>query len=331
MWKYYNWSIVFSVLAIVLGYVIGGWTGAFIVTILAVLETTLSFDNAVVNARILQNWDSVWRERFLFWGILIAVFGVRLVFPLAIVSVITGIGPVSVLDLAINDPEQYASILNSVHYEIAAFGGAFLMMVSLKFFFDVEKDHHWLHWLEAPLTNMGKLEAIESAIVMATILIISTFLDSTQQVGFIVAGLIGLIVYIIVDALGSVVSDEEALGSNIIKQGAMGFLYLEMLDMSFSLDSIFAGLAITTNILFLMLGLGVGAFFVRSMTIHMVEAGTLKQLKYLEHSAFYSIMILSVILFMSAIVHVPEVFTGLVGAVLIGCGVYSSYKALRVD
>ena len=73
--KYFTWSIGFTVFGLVGGYLIGGWPAAFIVAVLAVLETSLSFDNAVVNATVLRDMTPLWRHRFLTWGIAI-VFGV---------------------------------------------------------------------------------------------------------------------------------------------------------------------------------------------------------------------------------------------------------------
>lgn len=139
---YFKWSIAVTVLGIVGGYLLAGPSGAFIVVVLAILETSLSFDNAVVNATVLKHMDEKWRKRFLLWGILIAVFGMRIVFPLAIVGVVANMGPLQVIDLALFDEAEYARLLLSAHHEIAAFGGAFLAMVFLKFFVDANKDEH---------------------------------------------------------------------------------------------------------------------------------------------------------------------------------------------
>jgi len=171
-------SFLFCVLAVVAAYFVAGIQGAITVAFLTVLETSLSFDNAVVNAAVLRNWDAVWRRRFLLWGILIAVFGMRLVFPLLIVGVVGDLGPFQVLDLAINAPTEYARIISSAHHQIAAFGGTFLMMVFLKFFVDRHKSEHWLAVLEKPLTRLGKMEAIEAALTLALLMFMASLLDT---------------------------------------------------------------------------------------------------------------------------------------------------------
>ncbi|MBU2586754.1 MAG: DUF475 domain-containing protein, partial [Alphaproteobacteria bacterium] len=150
--RYYTFSLIFTLICLGLaawygmvssGTVIGMAQVLWIVVILAVLEVSLSFDNAVVNASVLKGMDEVWQRRFLTWGIAFAVFGMRIVFPLAIVAIAAGIGPVEALNLSLNDPERYEELVGSAHIGIAGFGGAFLAMVGMKFFFDAEKSIHW--------------------------------------------------------------------------------------------------------------------------------------------------------------------------------------------
>jgi hypothetical protein len=104
----------------------------------------------------------------------------------------------------------------------------------------------------------------------------------------------------------------------IVKSGLGGFLYLEVLDASFSFDGVIGAFALSNNMIIIALGLSVGAMFVRSMTIHLVRTGTLAQYRYLEHGAFWAIIVLGVIMLLSARYHIPETITGLLGAVLIG-------------
>ena len=94
----------------------------FVASVLAVLEISLSFDNAIVNANKLNTMDPVWQHRFLTWGIVIAVFGMRLVFPLLVVVIAAGVGPIEALRLAATEPHEYARIIGEAHLAIAAFG-----------------------------------------------------------------------------------------------------------------------------------------------------------------------------------------------------------------
>jgi hypothetical protein len=325
---YFKWSFIVTILGIVGGYLLAGWSGVFIVAVLAVLETSLSFDNAVVNATVLKHMDEKWRRRFLLWGILIAVFGMRIVFPLAIVGIVAHMGPVEVIKLALFDEAEYARILLTAHHEIAAFGGAFLSMVFLKFFVDSNKDLHWLRMLEAPLTKLGRLEAAQILLALLAILGSAAWLENdSKRVEFVVAGIWGLITYIVADGLGAILGSEEGEGGKAVaKTGFAGFMYLELLDASFSFDGVIGAFALTTSLPIIAIGLGVGAMFVRSFTLMLVYRETLNAYRFLEHGAFWAIGALAAVMFIGVHVHIPEVITGLIGAVLIGAAFLSSLR-----
>ena len=319
-------------LALVGAYFIGGVKGAITVLFLTVLETSLSFDNAVVNAAILNGWGELWRRRFLVWGMLIAVFGMRLLFPLLIVGIVGDVGPLKVLDLALNQPDEYGRILASAQHQIAAFGGAFLTMVFLKFFVDRHKTRHWFRALEAPLTRLGKLEAIEAALTLMLVLFFAGLLDAGVRSEFVIAGVWGVVVYILAKGVAALVGgDEAAAHEQVVRQGIGGFLYLELLDASFSFDGVVGAFALTNNLFIITLGLGAGAMFVRSFTLLLVERNTLATYRYLEHGAFWAIGALAVIMLAGAKYHIPEAVTGLVGAALIGLSLVSSILSNRRD
>ena len=330
--KHYWSALVVAVMAVVCGYLLGGFAGAWVVAVLGILEVSLSFDNAVVNASILQNWSPVWRMRFITLGMPVAVFGMRFAFPLIIVAVIAHIGPVQAFTLAMKHPDEYARILTSFHYEIAAYGGAFLMMIFFKYFMDEEKDLHWIGFVESRLALLGKLEAIQVGLVLAILIFSSHFLLPEEQLNFMIAGLSGLITFILADAFGTLVGGEnEGASGRIVKEGIMGMLYLELLDASFSFDGVMGAFAISNNILIISLGLGIGAMFVRSITLHLVESGKLAEYRFLEHSAFWAIGALAVITIISIKYEIPDVVTGFIGGTLVGLGLFSSVLANRRD
>ena len=91
-----------------------------------------------------------------------------------------------------------------------------------------------------------------------------------------------------------------------------------MLDASFSFDGVIGAFALSNNLFVIAIGLGIGAMFVRSLTIMLVEQGTLTEYRYLEHGAFYAIIALGVIMFLKTVMPFPEAVTGLVGAAFIG-------------
>lgn len=325
MTKYFKVSFIFTIIGIVLaawlGYSANGMTGlvqtVFIASVLAVLEVSLSFDNAIVNAIILKQMTPLWRHRFLTWGIAIAVFGMRLVFPVALVSVVAQIDPFSALKLAIFDPNEYAQRMLSAHLEVAAFGGSFLLLVGLKYFYDENKDEHWIKFIEAPIAKLGRMEAIEIGVSLLVLLTIMGFLPDDEKIRFIKSGLWGVLTYVAVDGIGSWLEFSGKQQNDINRASAGMFLYLEVLDASFSFDGVIGAFAITQNLFIIMIGLSIGAFFVRSLTIMFVEKETLSKFAYLEHGAFYAILSLAMIMLLDPFVHIPEWVTGLLGAIII--------------
>jgi hypothetical protein len=339
MWRYFRAATVFTItclgLAVWLGWATTGTvTGTlgvlWIVIVLSVLEVSLSFDNAVVNATVLKDMDKVWQRRFLTWGIAFAVFGMRVVFPVAIVAIAAKVGPIEAVRLAARDPDEYQRMITAAHVGIAGFGGAFLAMVGLKFFFDQDKHIHWIGVIEKRLARLASIDAIDIALVLLALYAISRMIDPEEAPTLINAGILGILTYIAVEAVNSVLEPPKVdLTQAAARSGLGGFLYLNVLDSAFSFDGVIGAFALSNNIFIIALGLGIGAMFVRSMTIMLVEKGTLAQYRYLEHGAFWAILALAVIMLLSARWHIPEVITGLFGAILIGLSLWWSTRYNR--
>ena len=329
MISYFYSAFAFSFLGIAISFYFGGLPAALTVAFLTILETSLSFDNAVVNAGILNNWNELWKQRFITWGMIIAVFGVRVLFPMIIVSVAGNIGPIETIQIAIYSPSEYGRILSSAHHQIAAFGATFLLMVFLNFFISAKKTVHWIKFIENPLSKLGKVHAIGSAVTMFLLLTFSAMLNEDLRLEFIVAGIWGIIVFIITHGLGTLLGGDRE--EEFVKHGAPGFIYLELIDASFSFDGVVGAFALTNNLLYIVLGLGAGAMFVRSFTLLMVNNHTLVRYRYLEHGAFWAIGALAVFMFIGAGRHVPEAVTGLCGAALIAAAFVSSVLANKKE
>lgn len=331
--KYFKGSFLVVVLGAITGYYVGGVEALFLVFVLSVLEVSLSFDNAVVNANVLKEMAPIWRKRFLTWGILIAVFGMRIVFPVIVVSVLASVSPWSALQIAVDNPDQYRVIMESAHVSLMGFGGAFLMLVGLDFFLSEEKSDHWIECIERPILHVGKIKfAAEILTVLAILLIASVYLPEADKYDFMSAGVIGVVTFTAIHKLATVMTAREdrrvaANATTAAAKGGLGmFIYLEVLDASFSFDGVIAAFAITTNLFIIAIGLGIGAMFVRSLTIMMVEKNTLEQYRYLEHGAFYAIIALATIMFLKTFIHVPELITGCIGAGFIAVAFIHSVK-----
>ena len=357
--KTFGWSFAVTALALVAAVFYDGWTAFGLVAILAILEISLSFDNAVVNAGILKKMSAFWQKIFLTVGVLIAVFGMRLVFPVVIVAVSASMGPIKAVDLALTDKDRYQQLVTDAHPSIAAFGGIFLLMIFLDFIFE-DRDIKWLGWLERPLAKLGKVDMLSVCIALIVLLLSSlTFAAHAHQHGgvhadkaetVLLSGIAGLVTYMIVGGLSGhfenrIEEDEEreheeqdvarrsgrprSAKALVGKAAFFMFLYLEVLDASFSFDGVIGAFAITNDIVVMALGLGTGAMYVRSLTVYLVRQGTLDDYVYLEHGAHYAIGALSVILLVTIQYEINEVITGLVGVVLIGWSFWSSVRRNR--
>jgi hypothetical protein len=336
-------TLVLMALAAWWGFHHGGASGllqaVWIAAVLGVMEVSLSFDNAVVNASVLRHWDAFWQKLFLTVGIVVAVFGMRLLFPLLIVSVATGLGLVEVWHMATATPELYSMHLTNAHGQVAAFGGAFLLLVFLNFLFDEEKELHWLGWIEKKFGQHGT-EPLAIALTLGAVFACVALVDAQEKYSVLAAGVVGVTVYLAVGWISTLLEDEQPddddddvtetgvgiTAASVVKGSIGGFLYLEVLDASFSFDGVIGAFAITSDVVIIMLGLAIGAMFVRSLTVFLVHKGTLDEYVYLEHGAHYAIGILALIMLASVKYHIPEWFTGLSGVAFIAVSLWSSVR-----
>lgn len=333
---------LFSCVALAAVFAWGGVSALAVAAFLVVLEVTLSFDNAIVNAEVLEKMPPIWRRRFLTWGILTSVVGVRLVLPILIVSAVVWASPFSVALLAFGDPVQYAALIERARPAIEAFGGMFLFMVALRYFFDETKEIHWLHAVEHRLARFGRVEAAAAAFSLIVLVLVALGTHASESL-VLMSGIIGIITFIIVDGMTVLLNDAASVmphdgygpetreaSSRVSARAPLAlFIYLEMLDTAFSLDGVVGAFALTVLVPVMAVGLGIGALFVRSMTIALVDGGALKHLRYIEHGAHWAISTLALSMMASLVVQVPEWFTAGAGIVIIALAYWSSHRHMQ--
>lgn len=333
---YFKGSFIFTAVAMFAGVCYGmylnGLSMALTVAIsmlaLCAVEIALSFDNAIANAKVMKDMDHVWRQRFLTWGMLIAVFGMRVVFPIIIVSFAGDVNLIEATRIGFTDPAKYQELMEKSEIIIAGFGGSFLMLVALGFFFDREKDISWVHALEDKLHHLGRLNSAEIVVTASLALIFATnFLHGEEQIQFIIASVVGIIVHELVGSIGEFMGDDNAAA----RTGVGAFIYLEVLDASFSFDGVIGAFAITNDIVIIALGLGIGAMFVRSLTIMLVDKGSMSEYRYLEHGAFWSILVLAIVMYAGTVAHIPEWAVAISAIGTIAASYYSSLKANKAE
>jgi uncharacterized protein len=343
-------SLLVTAVALVAGYAHGGLNALFLLMALAVLEVSLSFDNSIINAAVLKRLSRFWQQMFLTVGILVAVFGMRLIFPLLLVWATAGVAPLRAFELALNPPPHgalefpdgspsYEKLVVAAHPQIAAFGGIFLLMLFLDFLVQ-DRDIKWLKWIEVPFARIGRLGQVSVMVAASALVLAGTLLthSAEERAAVLTAGLLGLVTYLVVNGLSRAFAPsdlESATASPTVAVGKAGltlFLYLEVLDAAFSFDGVTGAFAITSDPIVIALGLGVvGSMFVRSITIYLVEQDALDRYVYLEHGAHWAIGALSVIMLLSIEPHleIPEAMTASVGVVFIGAALAWSIQRNR--
>jgi len=292
--------------------------GIFEGTTLSLLEISLSFDNAVMNAVVLSGLSAIWRRRFLTWGMLIAVFGMRFLFPVLIVSVTAKLPPLKVVNIAVKDPELYHHYLSLAHHLILAFGGAFLLMVFINWLFDAGREIHWIEFFEEKAVQIAKLGEIKLIVALSIALLVGF---KTNSLEILIAMLLGILSFEIVRLIKDLVRYFRGEMAGI---GA--FLYLEILDASCSLDGTVGAFAISKDLVIITIGLSVGAFILRSLTVHFVESGKLQQLPYLEHGAHWGIGGLGIMMILQIFYHIPEVIVSFVALLFVISSLVSSLR-----
>lgn len=372
------WFSATATIAIMAAVAVGlGPAGLMSALILTVLEITFSFDNAVVNAKLLGRMSPWWQKFFMTFGIFVAVFVVRFALPIFIVALTAGLGFGEVLRLAIDDPVTYGNELHKAAPAIDSFGGVFLIMIAVSYFLDETKDVHWLAVIERRLAFLGRYDnlGILAMLVLAFVLV-GTIPGDEERLVVAVAAFAGIALHVGLGVFETFVEDEEdddekddvaltpmsAFETNVLADhdaerrvawieselrtiqrlpaqepvtkpvkvlvgmaAFFMFLRLEVLDASFSFDGVIGAFALSNNVFVIMAGLGAGALWVRSMTVHLVRTGTLAKFRFLEHGAHWAIGVLGVMMLLKLYhVELPEWVIGCTGLVFIAWAVWSS-------
>jgi hypothetical protein len=307
----------------------GGVSALWLFAVLAILEITFSFDNAVINSRILARMSPLWQKLFLTVGIFIAVFVVRFALPIIIVQFATGLGFKDVIDLALNQPERYGEELHKAGPVIDAFGGTFLLMIGISYFLDRDKVVHWLQPIERALARAGKIRFIKLIIMVILALLLYVTVESSLKNTVLLSSVLGIVLQFGLHSMSLFFDKSMKKKSNVGHQigwaAFASFMYLEVLDASFSFDGVIGAFAITTSVVLIVAGLGVGALWVRSLTVYLMRAGTLAKYRYLEHGAHWAILALGLVM-LAKLYHLelPEWLTGSLGLVFIVTAVVTS-------
>jgi hypothetical protein len=330
MFRHFGFSIFLTVAAIVAAFWTGGAGATATIIVLIAIEIAFSFDNAIINAKVLEKLSKFWQQLFLTVGMVFAIVGVRFIFPILIVMVTANLPWSTVIDDALHHPQVYGEHLAEAHAAISAFGGAFLLVLTFYFFLDDDRKVLWLKTIERKVQKIGGTIWLPPLLVALIVCIVAAF--AGHESGTVLkAGLVGVVSYtaihLFIEWLGRLAPKENKVYTGW--PAFLAFMYLQILDASFSFDGVLGAFAITDKVLLIALGLGVGAIWVRSITVFLVRKGTLGDYIYLEHGAHYAILTLSAALLLSIFIEVPDAITGIVGLGVIGASYLSSREALK--
>lgn len=331
MLRHFGFSGLLTIAAIVAAFLTSGVGATITIIILIAIEIAFSFDNAIINAKILERLSKFWQQLFLTVGMIFAIVGMRFVFPILIVMVTANLPWGTVIDDALHHPKIYGEHLAEAHAAISAFGGAFLLTLTFYFLFDDARKVLWLKELEKALQKIGGNVWLPPFLVTVVVAIVAAFAGQ-ESATVLKAGLAGVVSYtaihLLIEYLGTLAPKENKIYTGW--PAFLAFMYLQILDASFSFDGVLGAFAITDKVLLIALGLGVGAIWVRSLTVFLVRKGTLGNYIYLEHGAHYAILTLSAALLISIFIEVPDAITGIVGLGVIGASYLSSREALKM-
>ncbi len=290
---------------------------------LALFETISSIDNAIINAEVLSTMQEKARRWFLIWGLIFAVFLVRGFLPWAIVwATMPGLGPIGALTATFSsDPQVQRSIEQSAPILLVG-GGTFLILLFLHWIFLEEKNYGLR--IEPKFSKYGIWFFAVASVVLA--LIVWYAIRQHPMMAF--SAVVGSTAFFITHGFKQ--NAEE--GERNLKDRAMSdvskILYLEVIDMTFSIDGVLGAFAFTLSVPLILLGNGIGAFVVREFTIGNIER--IRKYPYLKNGAMYSILALGLIMVLDSFgVHIPSWVSPVITFAVIGFFFWKSVRAAR--
>jgi uncharacterized protein len=291
---------------------------------LVVFEVVNSIDNAIVNAHVLKTMDVLWRKRFLFIGIITSVFLVRFLLPLVIVWI--SVPNIAFPDLFLaftGQSEVAASAIEAQKPVILTFGGVFLMYLYFHWLFLEKKDRLYF---ERFLEDKHGVWFFAFAAIILVIIIYLARANSMMMLAASVGSATFFIIYGLRETAES--TEKNLVGGQAHLSDMSKFVYLEVLDATFSFDGVIGAFAFTINLLLILIGIGIGAIVVRELTIKGID--TVARYKYLKNGAMTSIGFLGFFMIIEAFgVELPSFAPIAVTLLLVGVAFYISKQVLK--
>lgn len=309
--RVFGLSAIITVIALVFaGTKLGSGILLTLITLI-IIEISLSADSAIINADKLSKLSGFWQTIFLTVGIIIAVFGVRFIIPVAIVSEVTKLSWVEVVKLAFDNPAQYTQHLKSVYPIIASFGGSFLLTLALTYFCTEKRKNIWIKPIEKQLTKLNA-SYFPALVTLSIVVFLSLLPWGLKTHKMLIAGISGIVLFLLINWVSTKLEKLHQKHNKKNRYALTGFaafisfMYLELLGDTFSLGSVVGAFAITDQVALIVIGLGIGAIWVRSLTIYFIRKGVDNQYPDLETAAHYIMLILALVLFSDQFFEYPH-------------------------
>lgn len=290
---------------------------------LMVLEVVQGVDNAIVNAHMLKTMSERARKWFLFWGILTAVFLVRGLLPLIIVWITTpGLSFLSATRATFGGDEVAHAAMEANSYILLVGGGMFLLLLYLHWLFLEKKDPYFVP---------DKLVKPHHGIwffALAAILLVGILSLTRDRPLAMLAAATGNAVFFILYGFRQLAEKQEHAIEKPGHSDLSKLLFLEVLDLSFSIDGIFGAFAFTTNVALILIGNGIGALVVRQLTIKGIDK--VGRYRWLKNGAMTSIGFLGIFMMIESLgAHLPQWLPTVVTMSIVGIAFWSSHKDIK--
>ncbi len=296
------------------------FSSLFVIFGLVIFEIISSIDNAIINAEVLSTVGEKMKKWFLLWGLLFAVFLVRGLLPWLIIwGTMPSLGPVGAFTAAFSNDPMIKETIEKASPILLSGGGVFLIFL-------------FFHWLFMEPKNFGlffeesvtKIGIWFYAVVSILLTVIVWFaMQKSNMVAF--AAVLGSTAFFITHGFKQNAEAQERDLVTTQMSDISKVIYLEIIDMTFSIDGVLGAFAFTLSVPLIIIGNGIGAFVVRELTIGNIER--IKKFKYLKNGAMYSIFFLGMVMLAEGFgVELPSLISPIVTTLVVS---YFFVKSLR--
>jgi hypothetical protein len=302
------------------------WTSSVLIIIgLALFESITGIDNAIINAETLGTMRARARRWFLTWGIIIAVFVVRGLLPWLIVWVMTpGLSPWEALTASISGDSRALVAIQQSSPVLLMGGAVFFIFLFFHWIF-LEPKRYGL-----PLEPLIARQGVWFYAVVSVLLTVIVWFSLSRGPMLAFGAVMGSTAFFITHGFKKYAEEQEQhLRAGRTQLSDAGkILYLEVIDMTFSIDGIVGAFAFTLSVPLILLGNGIGAVVVRQLTFHGVER--IKRYVYLKNGAMYSVLVLGIMMLAHGFgFDVPEWLSPVATFFIVGYFFVKSYRAAR--